>query len=728
MRSFLWPIAALLVLPSCGGSDAPVAAPFGIDKRPSNPTCLAQPRPVVNTGVTLQRQWSTLTFQEPIFLLQAPGDNNQWFVVQREGKVRAFAGNATADGQVRDFASITVNSTGEGGLLGMAFHPQWPTRREVYLYYTRTPAAGDPAPVCTALANPPASALISVISRFQSNDGTRLDTAPDEILNVGQPYTNHKGGTIEFGLDGMLYLGLGDGGAGDDPCGSGQNKNSLLGKMLRFDVNAPKGMYNIPADNPLAGVAGARGEIWSYGHRNPFRWHFDRVSGDLWVGDVGQTTWEEVDRVVKGGNYGWNLCEGFHQRGSTTTLCNTPGLSDPVVEHPRSEAQSITGGAVYRGSAMPSLVGTYIYGDYITGTIWALTYDASNKPVPRPIASVPASTLVAFGQGNDGEIYTVQITGTISKLVPSGAQPPDSFPQLLSQTGCVDPKDPTRPAPGLIPYDVAAPLWSDGADKQRYFAIPDGKTITINPDNDWDLPIGSVAMKTFSVGGKRVETRLFMRHDDGGWAGYTYEWNDDGKDATLLPANKLKALGAGATWSYPSRTQCIQCHSQAAGGTIGLETAQLNRDFVYASTNRRSNQLATLDHLGMFSAPLPEPPDALPQLSDPAGKDPLEARARSYLHGNCSHCHRPNGGGQGTMDLRYAQSLHDTSTCNAVNTQGMVGTATQLIAPGAPQDSIVSLRLHATDSKRMPPVAVTITDPLGTKLIDDWIRSLTACP
>src|SRR5215831_17522830 len=169
MRSFLRLLAALLVLPSCG-SDGPVTAPFGLDQRPSNPTCLAQHRPVINTGVMLQPQWSALTFSEPLFLLQAPGDNNQWFVVQREGKVRAFAGNATADSQVRDFVTVTVNSTGEGGLLGMAFHPQWPTRREVYLYYTRTPAAGDPAPVC-----PPAmtSQLISVISRFQSNDGTQ---------------------------------------------------------------------------------------------------------------------------------------------------------------------------------------------------------------------------------------------------------------------------------------------------------------------------------------------------------------------------------------------------------------------------------------------------------------------------------------------------------------------------------------------------------------------------
>jgi uncharacterized repeat protein (TIGR03806 family) len=723
MRSILWPLAALVAWSAC--DDGPTRSPFGLDQRPSNTTCLARPRPVIDTGVKLERQWTGISFAEPIFMTQAPRDDGQWFVVQREGKVRAFARDATSDSAVRDFASVAVNAAGEGGLLGMAFHPEWPARREVYLSYTRTPATGDPAPVC-----PPAmtSQLISIISRFTSKDGTQVDSPPDEILRVGQPFTNHKGGMIEFGLDGMLYYGLGDGGSGDDPCGSGQNLGSLLGKILRIDVNAAAGKYNVPPDNPFVDTMRARPEIWSYGHRNPFRWHFDRSSGDLWVGDVGQNTWEEIDRVVKGGNYGWNACEGFHKRGDTVNLCSAPGLIDPIVEHPRSEAQSITGGAVYRGSAMPTLVGTYIYGDYITGNIWALTYDADNKPMPKILTTVAGSTLVAFGQGNDGELYTVQISGVISKLVPGAPQPPDAFPQLLSQTGCVDPEDPSQPAAGLIPYEVNSPLWSDGAQKQRWLAIPDGATIAINDDHDWDLPIGSVAVKTFSVGGRRVETRLFMRHDDGGWAGYTYEWNADGKDATLLPSSKLRSIDSKTTWAYPSRSQCLQCHSKATGGTIGLETAQLNRDAIYASTNRLSNQLATFDHIGLFAFPLGQAPADMPRLAEPSGDDPVDARARSYLHGNCAHCHRPGGGGQGTMDLRYALAFHDTATCNAMNTQGTVGTATQLITPGSPDASILSLRLHATDSKRMPPVAVSLTDPVGTAVIDDWIRSLSTCP
>nr|MBA3504051.1 PQQ-dependent sugar dehydrogenase [Deltaproteobacteria bacterium] len=607
------------------------------------------------------------------------------------------------------------------------FHPQWPAKREAYLSYTRNVTGGDPAPpACPQSGNP----FTSVVSRFTStNNGMSLGAA-DEILKVAQPYSNHNGGTIQFGLDGKLYFGLGDGGSGDDPCNAGLDMNQHLGKLLRIDVDAAAGMYKVPPDNPYVGVAGTRPEIWASGLRNPFRFSFDRETGELWVGDVGQGAWEEIDKIAKGGNYGWKTCEGFHRRGSTSALCNTPGLADPIVEHPRQEARSITGGVVYRGAAMPSLVGTYIYGDFETGNIWALLFDAANKPTPKIIANVGAQTLVAFAQGNDGEVYIVQISGPISKLVPAAPPPPDNFPQKLSQTGCVDPGDPKSAASGVIPYDVVSPLWSDGADKTRFLAIPDNTTITVEMDGDWTLPIGSVLVKTFADGNRRIETRLFMRHDDGLWGGYTYEWDDDGKDATLLPAGKLRPIaGASLTsWTYPSRTQCIQCHSVAAGGTLGLETGQLNRDFVYSSTNRISNQLATLEHIGMLATPI-GPPEAAARLADPAATvEPIDSRARSYLHANCSHCHRPMGGGQGMMDLRISQSLADTKTCAVTNTQGPVQGATQLVTPGMPAASILSLRIHATDNKRMPPVGVTVADDAGAAVIDEWIRSLPACP
>lgn len=705
---------------ACGdGKGPPTPAPFGLDTRPSNTTCIAPDRPVLDTGVALQRQWAGIAFTAPIYLTQAPGDNDTWYVVERGGvpnesdpaRIRKFATNATSAAQVIDFVTVNVNGSGEGGLLGFAFHPNWQTNRQAYLSYTRDVAGSDPAPpTCPSSGRP----FTSVVARFQgTTDGATLNPTAEEILKVGQPYNNHNGGTIQFGKDGSLYLGLGDGGSSNDPCGAGQNQNSLLGKMLRLDVDAGGAIQP---------------EIWASGLRNPWRWSFDRDTGDLWLGDVGQSTWEEIDKIEQGGNYGWNVCEGFHRRGSDKELCATPGLRDPIVAHPRPEATSITGGYVYRGKAIRDLIGRYIYGDYGTGNIWALTFDVNNRPVPKVIAEVAEQSLVSFGQGNDGELYTVQINGVISKLVPAGTPGADTFPDLLSQTGCVDPQDPTKPASGLIPYDVNSPLWSDGAAKERFLAIPDNTTIEIGADGDWDLPIGSVAVKNFVAGGKPVETRLFMRHADGNWAGYSYEWNDAGTDATLLPGSLVKPLAEGGAWSYPSREQCLQCHSRGARGTIGLETAQLNGDAVYPSTNRLSNQLATLDHIGMFSAPLAQAPADLPRLVDPAGTDAVELRARSYLHANCSHCHRPMGGGQGMMDLRYAQTFADTKTCNEDNTQGTIGTATKLVVPGDPASSVLSLRVHSTDSKRMPPVAVSIPDPTGTAVIDEWITSLPACP
>jgi uncharacterized repeat protein (TIGR03806 family) len=721
-----------------GSSDAtidttppPVPSPFGLDTRPANPTCVAPARPVQNTGVALTRMWPNITFNAPIYMAQAPGDAAHWYVVERGGTVKLLATTATTNADVKTVVTIPVNASVEGGLLGMAFHPSWQTNHEMYLSYTRDDRAGDPAPPSSC--GVPNAFFTSAIARFKSNDaGQTYAPNPDEILTVGKPFGNHNGGNIQFSpIDGMLYASFGDGGSGGDPCGDGQALGVKLGKILRIDVNAPAGKYNVPPDNPFVATAGADGAIWSYGHRNPWRYSFDKSTGDLWVGDVGQDTYEEVDHVQKGGNYGWNTCEGFQKYGSAAA-CATPGNSDPVIDYKHgNDGNCVIGGYIYRGAAagLAGLVGTYVFGDNGSGNIWSLTYDATNKAVKTVIANAPGGQLVSFAQGSDGEVYTIRQDGQIHILTPQGTPPPDTFPQLLSQTGCVDPKDATKPASGVLPYDVISPLWSDGAQKDRFFAIPDGKTITIGADGDWDLPIGSVAMKDFAVEGKRVETRLFMRHSDGGWAGYTYEWNDQGTDAALLPAGKVKVVGTGTqVWSYPSRTQCIQCHSAAAGGTIGLETQQLNRDAVYPSTNRLSNELATLDHIGMFAKPLGAAPSTLPALPDPAGTAAIDARARSYLHSNCSHCHRPTGGGQGTMDLRFSMAFKDTVTCNAVNTQGLVGTATKLLVPGSPTTSILSLRVHATDAKRMPPVAVSIVDPLGSKVIDDWITGVTACP
>ncbi len=704
------------------GPPPPVASPFGLDTRPSNATCVVPERPVLDTGVKAAPAFGAIKFQQPVGLFQAPGDPSRFFVIEKAGGIRVFPATATAQADVKDFIVLPatlINSASEGGLLGMAFSPDWATNHEVYLSYTTFSATA-----------PNGSNMKSIIARYKSLDnGLTLDSKADVLLTLEQPYTNHDGGNIAFGPDGYLYAGFGDGGSGGDPNGNGQNKNVLLGKMLRIDVRGKAaGKYDIPPTNPFA-AGGGRGEVYAYGLRNPWRWSFDRGTGDLWVGDVGQNTYEEIDRLQIGGNYGWNTREGLHCYNAAT--CATAGFIDPIVEHGRDEAQSITGGYVYRGSAIPSLVGTYLHGDYQTGNVWAIVYDAAAKASSKLLFNIGAGQLSSFGEGLDGELYMAFIaSGGFSKIVPAAAQAPSAFPTLLSKTGCVDASDATKPSAGLVPYEVNSPLWSDAAQKDRYMALPDGAKITVGADGDWDFPKGSVLMKTFVLGGKRIETRLFMRHSDGGWAGYTYEWNDAQTDATLLPAAKTKTVGT-ATWTYPSRSQCVQCHTAAAGGTLGLETAQLNRNAVYASTNRLSDQLTTLDHIGLFVAAPTADGGVLAKMPTPldATTGDLQDRARAYLHSNCSHCHRPSGGGQGTMDLRYAGSFAATKTCNAAQTQGTLGTTdAKLLFPGAPAKSVIAIRMHATDANRMPPIASNVPDTEGTKLIEDWITSVTACP
>jgi uncharacterized repeat protein (TIGR03806 family) len=685
---------------------------------------------MIPSGVQITRAFPNLTFNLPMLLIQAPQTPGRVYVMERAGVVKSFPNMDNAmPNSVTEIINISgrVNGAGEGGLLGMAFHPQWPARRELFLSYTRT---GNP--------------LISVIARFKPTvpNAETFDPASEErLLEVNQPFSNHNGGGIAFGRDGFLYIGLGDGGSGDDPNNAGQNLNTNLGKFLRIDVNVPANQrYAIPPTNPFANgtvcnngnLARETGnpnttrcaEIFASGFRNPWRWSFDIGTGDLWAGDVGQGAWEEVDIVTNGGNYGWKLCEGFYQRGSTNTRCTAQGVVAPVVNYGRGVGISITGGYVYRGTTIPGLVGRFVFGDYDTGRIMAVQDNPTTGE--RTIEELVDTNLKisSFGQTLDGEVYVLNLPGgDIQKLTPSGMAMPSTFPQRLSQTGCFDAADVKRPGPMLIPYDLNSPLWSDGAEKERFFAIPDGTKIQVTADGDFDFPNGTVTIKTFSIGNKRIETRLFMKHPDGQWAGYSYEWRDDQSDADLLPAAKTKEIN-GQTWLYPSRSQCLNCHTASAGRSVGLELAQLNRDFVYPR-GVVANQVSTLNSLGMFSAALPA---MLPRLEPYEGNGPIEARARSYLHSNCSVCHR-NAMGQGPQDFRYSLTLSQMNVCNTMPTNGSLGiNGARLLAPGMPAQSLISVRMKALNTSRMPPLASSVVHPQGTALIDQWITATNACP
>jgi len=718
-----------------GGPDGSVRAEFGLDTRPSNTTCLAPARPPSTAPVKFEQVFANVSLQAPMMMAQIPGDKTRWFVAQRGGKIVSFPTTTPPNtpatvGTVQTVAALPLNQAGEGGLLGLAFHPKFAQNGRLYVTWTTT---GGASPVN----------MMSTIGELHSPDnGVSFDSYKEIVAPFPQPFTNHDGGGIAFGKDGFLYFSFGDGGDGDDTARHGQNKNTMFSKVLRVDVDTPSGglAYGIPADNPFK-AGGGEPATFAMGFRNPFRFSIDRDTNEVWVGDVGQNAYEEIDAKVKvGGNYGWPCREGLHDSPNATdpAKCplgaNTPGLIDPAAEHHHvpANSRSITGGVVYRGAAIPGFVGTYVYGDYVKQELWTLGFDpGTGATVTTQLTDAPAANWVSFAEDNDGEVYAVALNqGAVYKLLPAAPAGPNTFPDRLSKTGCVDPNDPKKPAASVIPYGVNAPLWSDGAQKERFLALPDGKTITVqDADGDFDFPNGTVLMKNFTVAGKLTETRLFMRHDDGGWNGYTYEWLDDGSDAVLLPAGKTKTVGT-QTWTFPSRSDCVTCHSEAAGRSLGLELGQLNGDHVYPSTNTIANQLKTLDHIGMFDKPLGKPVDQLLAYPDPYGATaPLEARARAYLHSNCSNCHRPKGGGRGNMDLQFGTAFVDTKSCNVDPEAGDLGVAGgKLIVPGAPEQSILALRPHSPAANRMPPLASSVVDEPGVKVLDDWIRGIAACP
>jgi len=392
--------AALLfgiLLTGCGGSgDGPDIRPPPVQPPPPPPTGAISVNPLF-TGLP--------SFTQPLAMLQAPGDASRWFVVEKPGTVRVFDNDpgVTASEVWLDLTG-SISAAGEGGLLGLAFDPDFDSNGFVYASYT---APGTP--------------LVSVVSRFAVDAGTGLpDPASEErILELPQPETNHNGGHLAFGGDGFLYIGLGDGGGAGDPFDNGQDTTTLPGSILRIDVSSLP--YRIPADNPFGmntdcvGGSGASAcpEIWVWGLRNPWRFSFDAQTGLAWIGDVGQNQREEVNRASGGENFGWNEREG--------TLCFEPPSGcdlmnvEPVAEIVHPTGQSVTGGYVYRGSAFPSLEGQYLFGDFVSGRIWRVPADASQGATPVELADT-ALSISSFGEDADGELYVVDFAGRLYQI------------------------------------------------------------------------------------------------------------------------------------------------------------------------------------------------------------------------------------------------------------------------------------------------------------------------
>lgn len=747
-------LLALLCLSGCGGGGSTGSPDTGAPSTPAPPAPEPpDPQPDTPYGLTRRPVLGNLNlprapggtpgaigivpafpdlpaFSQPVYLTHSGDNSNRLFVVEQAGVIRVFA-NRPDVSTSKVFLDIRdrVTDGGERGLLGLAFAPDYASSGLFYVYYTDNSSCGG-------------SQLCSVLARYRvSADPDVADPASaTSVMTVPQPRDNHNGGTILFGPDGYLYWGLGDGGGGGDPDGHGQNRDSLLGKLLRIDVSSLP--YRIPADNPFsASTDNTRDEIWALGLRNPYRFSFDRETRRLWLADVGQNAMEEIDVIEKGGNYGWKWYEGtrVNQSGAPTGCCKAP--IHTYLHADNNGSASITGGHVYRGSAVPALRGRYLYADFLTSRVWALSVNDQLQETGNQLIGTAEENVSGFGEDQQGEVYIVGYGGYLYRF--SGGVTDDplaGFPEWLSQTGLFSNTPALIPATGLIPYSVASPLWTDYSTKRRWIAIPDGQQIGFRAEGSWDFPVGTVLVKHFGM--ERVaddpdsedplETRVLILQT-GGWVGVTYQWNDEGTDARLLRERASETLTVAdarfpdnqrvQTYTYPGPDDCLRCHTQAAGRVLGPRTRQLNSDQDYAGVT--DNQLRSWNHIGLFRSDIGPAGQYAAHLGLDDDGASLEARSRAWLDSNCGYCHIPGGPVPGNLNLDSRVPLAGMNALDVLPGSGDLGIAdARLIAPGDPARSVLLARIHSTGTGRMPPLGRALSDPQAVEIITRWIDSL----
>lgn len=721
-----------------------------------------------------------LSFDDPVAIVQAPR-TSKIFVSEREGRIYSFDNDP---GAVSKQLALDLSDVNQGeadcGLLGVAFHPEFGAAESrdhdhVYLHYefSESPIVGT-----RPLRN---KSLRMRLSRFTVDRATFVIARDSELVLIDQKddNLNHQGGGMFFHpRDGFLYLTVGD--EGDCALGNCQRiDKDLFAGVLRIDVDMRGGAishpiprqpdtgtsanYFVPNDNPFVGQSGVLEEFYALGLRSPHRMTYDAQDDLAWIGDVGEANREEVDVLKRAGNYQWPAFEGFRpvpvlEQRAKLPLPEPQGVwTNPVLDFPHDEAGAVIGGHVYRGARLPDLRGRYVFGDYMTGRIWALSYRREGDNVVAGDLELLLTTpfnsasggITTFGVDAQNELYfsTIGKEARIHRLAPSKTFA--NAPKLLSQVGGVAAKPPTAASTqpyDVHGYDVQNPLWSDGARKHRWLALPRGQKVAFEPRVAWRFPAGAVFVKHFDIAlderrpaeATPLETRFLVARADGTYYGVTYKWNDQADDAELVLERKTRdltvTLANGDTrrqrYEYPSPDDCLVCHNANAGYVLGVRTEQLNRALP-EGLGSSENQLAAWSRAGVFSEPLPEGTlDEYPRLArlDDAEKS-LEERVRSYWASNCSMCHGVDRQIRATWDARYATELASQRVISGeVAEVGVSGAA--VVVPGDPQRSAMFLRSSTADRRKgaMPPLGHRRVDEPYVDLLTRWIQSLGPPP
>ncbi len=736
------------LLQSCNGDEKP----DGGGTRPAWTSSQFKGSPDTPLPLALVPAFPELKFHDPMHV-RWQAELERYFVCELGGKVWSFSHNSdvsSADLVVDLKASLksfdAARSGGCDNLFSLIFDPDFARNRFVYL--------------CFVLSNKTKEPMLdgSRISRFRVTEETppKIDI-DSELPIITWLGGGHNGCDMAFDQEGYLYFSTGD--ATDpsppDRLKTGQDVSDLLASVLRIDVRGakPGQPYQIPSDNPFRDLPNARPEIWAFGFRNPWRIAIDPPTGQMWLGDVGWEKWELIHRVERGGNYGWSVREGHELLQPNAPLGPTPILPTRIaISH--ADAASITGGFVYRGNALPAIQGQYLFGDWITGRVWSVPLNESS--LHREVASGQLR-IIAFSPDRDGEPLVVNhFNGTsLFRLVANADYASDlanmqSFPRNLSQTGIFRDVQSQEVSDGVRGFSINQPMWHDGATGKHFIALPQKEKATVFNEPQ---PVGSMAMfnsrlhypsgtvfaKTLSIprpnGNARsesehkIETQVL--HFDGRlWHGYSYIWNQEQTDAELAPAAGQELtlpVPSKQRWRVHSRTECMQCHNPWPETTLAFTPEQLHQPDKGSSSTLlslvREGYVETLT--GARQPVAPEKCVSRPLSS--SRSDPIESRARSYLHANCAHCHQNGAGAAVELSLKITDSDKALKAIGVAPIKGSLGLKDgKLINPGDPLSSIVLFRMASSSTGRMPHIGSREVDFSAVALVSDWIKGMAS--